>query len=91
MLYIKPQAILTPYRLLEDSVVLIEGDRIVALGPASEVHCPPDARQLPGLGHDLLLVPGFIDLQINGAFGCDFTADPASCLDRHRSVLLDGP
>jgi N-acetylglucosamine-6-phosphate deacetylase len=29
----------------------------------------------------LIIAPGYIDLQINGAFGCDFTTQPENVLD----------
>jgi N-acetylglucosamine-6-phosphate deacetylase len=75
-LYIKPEALLTPQGIVSDYVVLIEGDRISAVGPASDLTCPPGTQQLQAEG--LLLAPGFIDLQINGAFGDDFTTAPES-------------
>ena len=76
MLYIEPESIVAPGGLLEDSAVLVDGNRIVAVGPTSELPCPGDARRLEA--DSLLLAPGFIDLQINGAFGRDFTADPST-------------
>jgi len=76
MLYIQHATVLTPHRQIDDGAVLIDGPQILAVGPADEISRPAGADEIDASG--LILVPGFIDLQINGAFGHDFTADPAS-------------
>jgi N-acetylglucosamine-6-phosphate deacetylase len=76
MLYIHHATILTPGELISEGAVLIDGERIVGTGPAARIACPPGAQVIDATG--LLLAPGFIDLQINGAFGHDFTAHPAT-------------
>ncbi|MDM8519105.1 N-acetylglucosamine-6-phosphate deacetylase [Anaerolineales bacterium HSG6] len=75
-LYIKNGTIITPQQQLTDHVVLVENNRITDIGTAEQVPCPAEAQVVDADG--LLITPGFIDLQLNGAFGLDFTADPTT-------------
>jgi imidazolonepropionase-like amidohydrolase len=49
--------------VLEDGVILISGDRIVAVGPATEVVVPPGTRVVSTEG--MTLLPGLCDMHVH--------------------------
>lgn len=79
MLYIQRATILTPFQRITNGAVLVEDRHIVAVGSVEQLPPPPQARVVDASG--LFLVPGFIDLQLNGAFGMDFTEAPSTIWD----------
>jgi N-acyl-D-amino-acid deacylase len=59
---------------LKDSVVIIEGDQIVAVGRRGQVRIPRDARVIDARG--LVVSPGFIDAHNHSERG--FETDPSA-------------
>lgn len=76
MLYLHNGTIYTPEQTIAQGSLLIDGERIVAVGPAADLPLPAGAEVIDAGGQ--LIVPGFIDLQLNGAFGDDFTVAPTT-------------
>lgn len=79
MLWIENVTLVTPERLLPRQDVFIDNGRIAAIQNSGEVHEAAGARRIQGNG--LLLTPGWIDCQLNGGFGHDFTEDPTTMWD----------
>lgn len=79
MLYIHGAGLVTPWGCLEHGALLVGDGKIRALGSEAALPCPADAEVIDASG--LLLAPGYIDIQINGGFGMDFTAKPETLWD----------
>jgi N-acetylglucosamine-6-phosphate deacetylase len=69
--------ILTPQEELLDTVIIVEGGRITAIGHRDEVKIPEGAIDYVASG--MTVVPGFVDVHIHGAGGHDvMEANPAA-------------
>ena len=71
-------AMVTPFNLIEDAVVIVDGDKILAAGPAITTAIPSGFREVPLEG--LLIAPGFIDQHLHGGGGHDVMTGTAECL-----------
>jgi N-acetylglucosamine-6-phosphate deacetylase len=66
--------VMTDRGLAEGLAVRIDGERIAALGPRDELTAGAEVRDLQGA----LLLPGFIDTQVNGGAGLLFNDEPTA-------------
>jgi N-acetylglucosamine-6-phosphate deacetylase len=79
--------VVTDYEVWPEGTVLLEGGAIAdvspddsLLGDAEEVHEHLDS----------LLLPGFVDLQVNGAFGVDVATEPRRVAELSEALLSTG-
>lgn len=77
----------TPTESIPDGALLVEGGRIIAVGPVGSIDIPRGAERLDAEGR--IITPGLIDLHLYGALGTALT-DPMTAteaLDRIAAVL----
>jgi imidazolonepropionase-like amidohydrolase len=71
---------------IRDGVVLVRGDRIVAVGPAGAVDIPRDARVVDAAGKSVL--PGLADMHVHLNGGWDGVAVEMLGYQRYLNALL---
>ena len=79
MLHLRCSTIFTPKDRIDNATIIIKGGKIIFLEKSSEMPISPHAQMIDARG--MIAAPGYIDWQINGGFGHDFTADPESLWD----------
>ncbi len=67
-------------QLAHDQAIIIQAGKIVFAGPYTACPSLEGYRVLDGGGKSWTVAPGFIDLQFNGGYGEDFTANPHSII-----------
>jgi N-acetylglucosamine-6-phosphate deacetylase len=89
MIALTASRLYTPLELIEQPVVLIDGDRVTQVGPRDSITVPPGVR-LVDLG-DAVLAPGFVDIHIHGGAGHDvMEADAAGLLSVQQFLAKHG-
>ena len=79
--------VVTDYEVWPEGSVLFEGGAILDVSPDdSLLEDADEAHDLP----DSLLVPGFVDAQVNGAFGVDVASEPHRVSDLSEALLVTG-
>jgi len=84
-LAIKTRRLITPLQDLRDAVVLVEGERIAAVGRQDNISIP-DGAQVVDVGAKIV-APGFIDLHHHGAMG-SYAAEGAEAVKKIGQYLV---
>ncbi len=74
--------LITPTREIESAFVRVAGGRIESVGLRRDL---PEGETTPHVGH--LLIPGMIDLHVNGAGGVDLAQDDPDAVSRVGRIL----
>lgn len=79
--------VLTPTQTLSDGAVLVEGSHIARVGSYAELQSDAEISERIDVG-GRTIVPGFIDLQLNGANGRMLTSEPTAETVRAMAAIL---
>src|SRR5215210_7375903 len=79
--------VVTDYEVWPEGTVLLEGGSILDVSPDAS---PVDVADEVHEHEDSLVVPGFVDLQVNGAFGVDVATEPSRLGELSVALLSTG-
>src|SRR5918998_757661 len=79
--------VVTDYEVWAESSLLVRDGCILDISP--DYSLLDEADEVHDYG-DSLLVPGFVDLQVNGAFGVDVASEPDRLSELSESLLSTG-
>jgi N-acetylglucosamine-6-phosphate deacetylase len=80
--------VLTPLKSIAPGIILIEGEKIAAVGQSAEVPIPAGATVIDAT--DKVVIPGFVDTHIHGRDGHRFGEDPETTAQLCRSIVSTG-
>ncbi len=76
---------LTPYEEIADAVLVVHGSKIQEIGRRGEIVLPRNVREIRAPGKTV--IPGFVDLHIHGAGGCDVMQGKPAALDTMAATV----
>jgi N-acetylglucosamine-6-phosphate deacetylase len=79
--------VVTDYEVWRDGTVLLEDGSVAEVSPDDSLLA--DAYEIHYYG-DALILPGFVDLQVNGAFGVDVASESSRLSDLSRDLISTG-
>lgn len=84
----KNAKIITPMRVIDNGVLIVENGKISSIGPEAEVKVPQGTKVIDVAGK--YLAPGFIDIHLHGAGGADVMDGTEEAIEKISKVHAKG-
>jgi N-acetylglucosamine-6-phosphate deacetylase len=78
--------IITPFRILDNSTLIIDNPRIYEIGKSSDITIPPNCEIIDVSGR--IVAPGFVDLLVHGGGGFGFADENDECIEKVSDYFI---